>query len=66
MLNSHCLVTFPIAVNELEELSENSWKKDVSRHPRLPLLMRHNDFVKMKFERVQRQLDHIISNGSTS
>ena len=45
-------------VNELEELSENSWKKDVSRRPRLPLLMRHNNFVKVKFERVKRQLDH--------
>jgi hypothetical protein len=44
-------------VNELEELSENSWRKDVQRHPRLPLLMRHNEFVKGIFERVQQQLD---------
>lgn len=44
-------------VNELEELSESSWRKDVERHPRLPLVMRHNEFVKDTFERVQQQLD---------
>ncbi len=48
-------------VNELKELSKNYWKKDVSRHPRLPLLMRHNDFVKNTFERVQQQLDHMTT-----
>jgi len=48
-------------VNELDELSENSWRrtfrKGDERHPRLPLLMRHNDFVRGTFERVQEYLD---------
>lgn len=49
-------------INELDELSESSvWRKDMERHPRLPLLMRHNMFVKSTFESVQQQLDTIIS-----
>lgn len=47
-------------INELDELSESSvWRKDIDRHARLPLLMRHNEFVKSTFESVQRQLDHM-------
>ncbi|KAL7528092.1 hypothetical protein ACHAXR_002264 [Thalassiosira sp. AJA248-18] len=48
-------------VNELEELSENTWRKDVERHPRLPLLMRHNEFVHETFELVQQSLDNMSS-----
>lgn len=44
---------------ELEELSQNSWNKDVQRHPRLPLIMSHNEFVKNTFERVQQNLDNM-------
>lgn len=47
-------------INELDELSESSvWRKDIERHPRLPLLMRHNEFVKSTFESVQQQLDQM-------
>mmetsp|Transcript_2760 Transcript_2760/g.5002 ORF Transcript_2760/g.5002 Transcript_2760/m.5002 type:complete len:450 (-) Transcript_2760:130-1479(-) len=46
-------------MNELDELSENSWRKDVKRHPRLPLLMRHNEFVRNTLELVQQNLDNI-------
>lgn len=42
---------------ELEELCETNWRKDVKRHPRLPLIMSHNEFVKSMFERVQQNLD---------
>ena len=41
---------------ELEELSETSWRK-TSRHPRHPLLLRHNEFVRDTFERVQEKLE---------
>jgi hypothetical protein len=44
-------------VQELDELSEMSWRKDVERHPRLPLLLQHNDFVRGTFELVQQNLD---------
>ena len=48
-------------VNELDELSENSWKRTFRkgdiRHPRLPLLLRHNEFVRTTMELVQEKLD---------
>ena len=47
-------------VNTLDELSENGvWKpkKNAERNPRLPLLMKHNDFVRNTFYRVQQTLD---------
>ena len=47
-------------VNELEELGQNSWRKDIDKHPRLPLLMKHNDFVLEIFERVQSNIDNMI------
>lgn len=52
-------------VNELDELSENSWRRtfrkgDV-RHPRLPLLLRHNEFVRTTMELVQEKLDGMDS-----
>ena len=46
-------------VNELDELSENSWRKDIERHPRLPLLMRHNEYIRDGFEKVQQNLDNM-------
>lgn len=45
-------------VNELDELSESTiWKRRNEKHPRLPLLMKHNDFVRDIFNRVQQNLD---------
>ena len=42
---------------ELEEMSEFRWRKDISRHPRLPLLLKHNEHVRGIFEVVQEYLD---------
>lgn len=47
-------------VTELEELSESSWRKDLTRHPRFPLLIKHNEFVKEIFEAVQQNLDNMV------
>lgn len=48
-------------MNELEDLSESSWRKtfrkDRDSHPRLPLLLRHNNFLRVIFELVQQNLD---------
>ena len=45
-------------VTELDELSEsNIWKKKNESHPRLPLLMQHNEFVRNTFYLVQENLD---------
>lgn len=46
--------------NELDELSEsNIWKKKNESHPRLPLLMEHNTFVRNVFKIVQENLDNM-------
>ena len=44
-------------VTELNELSLLSYKDYVKRHPRLPLLSRHNEFVWDFFDLVQENLD---------
>ncbi len=52
-------------MNELDDLSESSWRKtfrkDNHLHPRLPLILRHNNFVRDIFELVQRNLDDMAS-----
>eukprot|EP00568_Trieres_chinensis_P002291 CAMPEP_0183294232 /NCGR_PEP_ID=MMETSP0160_2-20130417/2649_1 /TAXON_ID=2839 ORGANISM="Odontella Sinensis, Strain Grunow 1884" /NCGR_SAMPLE_ID=MMETSP0160_2 /ASSEMBLY_ACC=CAM_ASM_000250 /LENGTH=210 /DNA_ID=CAMNT_0025455513 /DNA_START=146 /DNA_END=778 /DNA_ORIENTATION=- len=48
-------------VIELDELSENTWRKDNERYPRLPLIMRHNEYVRSIFELVQQNLDNMSS-----
>jgi hypothetical protein len=52
-------------VNELDELSENSWRrtfrKGDDRNPRLPLILRHNNFVRETFQLVQQYLDGLTS-----
>ena len=49
-------------LNELDELSV--WqvtKLDTGNHPRLPLIMKHNDFVKNTFSLVQQSLRNMSS-----
>lgn len=36
-------------VNQLDELSENAYDKDYNEHPRLPLILKHNEFVRETF-----------------
>jgi len=36
-------------INQLDELSVKSIGKDVNEHPRLPLILRHNEFVRETF-----------------
>ena len=52
-------------VNELDELSENSWRrtfrKGDERHPRLALLLQHNEFIKTTIELVQKNLDSMAA-----
>lgn len=42
---------------ELDELATHSRRYNVEQHPRLPLILRHNAFVRGTFERVQENLD---------
>ena len=50
-------------LNEVEELGV--WQMtnldNTSNHPRLPLIQRHNEYVKNIFDRVKQNLDSMIS-----
>jgi len=52
-------------LNELEELGlgleiQVSQGQDAERHPRLPLIMRHNEFITKILENVQQNLDSMV------
>jgi len=51
-LNNH-VNTF---LKDLDNLQKKGVGKDVNEHPRLPLIMQHNEFVKQTFLAVQAQL----------
>eukprot|EP00804_Cyclotella_cryptica_P012807 CCRYP_010569-RA/>CCRYP_010569-RA protein AED:0.07 eAED:0.07 QI:164/1/1/1/0/0.5/2/544/443 len=44
---------------KLNELSVFSWQTDFKRHPRLPLLSKHNEFIWETFELVRQRLDSL-------
>jgi hypothetical protein len=44
-------------LEQLDQLSEKAVGKDYNQHPRLPLILRHNQFVKETFLAVKTQLD---------
>ena len=53
-------------INELDDLevglkTQMSMGQDAKRHPRLPLLMNHNEFVKHTFELVELNLNQMFS-----
>lgn len=45
---------------ELEELKKKTDGKDPNTHPRLPIIMKHNEFVKQTFLKVQARLDPMV------
>ena len=47
-------------LDQLAVLSAKSDGKDWSEHPRLPLILRHNEFVKSTFENVKLRLDPMV------
>ncbi|KAL7480410.1 hypothetical protein ACHAW6_006100 [Cyclotella cf. meneghiniana] len=52
-------------INELDELeigllTQIDQGRDANRHPRLPLLMRHNEFVKRTLENVEQNLGNMM------
>lgn len=53
-------------LNEINELgigieTQMAQGQDAQRHPRLPLIMGHNEFVKMTFDNVQKNLDNMYA-----
>jgi hypothetical protein len=48
----------------LDELSVKSVGKDYNEHPRLPLILQHNEFVKESFLKVKANLDPMVAQAS--
>lgn len=48
-------------LKELDELNEKAATKDLAKHPRLPLILAHNNFVRETFLRVKEQIDPIAA-----
>ena len=49
-------------LKQLDELSAKSVGKDYNEHPRLPLILRHNEFVKETFLKVKANLDPMVAS----
>ena len=47
-------------LEQLDMLSARAEDKELSEHPRLPLILRHNDFVKSTFQNVKSRLDPMV------
>mmetsp|Transcript_26367 Transcript_26367/g.56045 ORF Transcript_26367/g.56045 Transcript_26367/m.56045 type:complete len:461 (-) Transcript_26367:260-1642(-) len=49
---------------DLDQLSEKAARKDLAQHPRLPLIMAHNEFVRQTFLRVKEKVDPIVAQAA--
>lgn len=49
-------------LEQLNVLSAKADGKDWNEHPRLPLILRHNEFVRATFENVKLQLDPLVES----
>lgn len=45
---------------QLDELAKRAEGKDIAQHPRLPLIIAHNDFVRSTFMNVKSNLDQMV------
>lgn len=53
-------------IKQLDELSDRAAGRDVNQHPRLPLILRHNEFVRNTFLRVKANLDPMVEQTNQS
>ena len=51
-------------LKQLDELSDKGVGKDLKEHPRLPLILRHNEFVKSTFLTVKSRLDPMVAQAA--
>lgn len=51
-------------LEQLDTLSAKSEGKSWDEHPRLPLILRHNEFVRSTFENVKMKLDPMVEQYS--
>jgi hypothetical protein len=50
-------------LTQLDELSAKTVGKDINEHPRLPLIMKHNEYVRETFLRVKANLDPMVAQA---
>jgi len=51
-------------LESLDDLADRANDKDPSQHPRLPLIQKHNEFVKTTFLRVKARLDPMVAQAA--
>lgn len=51
-------------LKQLDELSRKTLTRDLNEHPRIPLILRHNEFVKTTFLRVKDQIDPMVAQAA--
>jgi hypothetical protein len=49
-------------IRELRVLKQRIDQEDMSKHPRLPMIRRHNECVMDTFAKVKNRLDNMIRN----
>jgi len=60
---AHIKTHVDIFLSELDKLSAKGVGKDLVQHPRLPLIWRHNEFVKQTFLNVKANLDPMVEQA---
>ena len=53
-------------LEQLDGLAAKKVGKDINEHPRLPLIMRHNEFVRETFLKVKANVDPMVEEASCS
>ena len=51
-------------LQEVEVLSQNARAKDPKEHPRVPLILAHNEFVKSTFLKVKQNVDPMVAQAA--
>ena len=51
-------------LEQLDILSAKADGKDLNEHPRLPLILRHNDFVNQIFLNVKANVDPMVAQAA--
>jgi len=51
-------------LTSLDELADRAATKDASQHPRLPLILKHNEFVRSTFLTVKARLDPMVAQAA--
>ena len=51
-------------IAELDNLSQKAATRDLNEHPRIPLILEHNEFVKQTFMNVKNNIDAMVAQAA--